>query len=265
MLNSHYYDANQVSSTYKSAREWWRKVNQSASFYNKALSSVAKQVSKFITELWEAGREDAIETTLTKYAAVIEPWAEAVSEKMLADISLQDEKAWMRHSQRMANAMQVELRTMPQGEIVRQLRAKQVVLIKSLPLEAAQQAHDLAFEAATQTGVRKDVIAAKIKQLGDITEARALLIAGTEISTSHSIIQRARAEWIGSEGYIWRTLRDRVVRKDHVELEGTYHRWDNPPIAERNGTKHHPGCFPNCRCYSQPVLPAKYNLIGNRT
>lgn len=260
MLSSPYVDANQVSSTYKSAREWWRKVNQKATFYNKALSSVAKQVSKFMNELWEAGREDAIETTLIKYSAVIEPWAEAVSEKMLADVFLQDEKAWMQHSQRMARAMQVELHTMPQGEIIRQLRAKQVRLIKSLPLEAAQQAHDLAFEAASQTGVRKEVIAAKIKQLGEITEARALLIARTEISTSHEIIQQARAEWIGSEGYIWRTLRNRLVRKEHVELEGTFHRWDTPPIAERNGARHHPGCFPNCRCYSEVVLPAKYNL-----
>ena len=260
MLNSPI--SNRDANAYQNARAWWRRVTNSANFYTKALTSVAQQISRYINELVDAGKEDAIPRTLVKYSEILEPWANTVSEKMLADISLQDEKAWMRHSARMSRAMQAELDTTSLNGIIRHLRRKQIELIKSLPLEAAEQAHNLAFEAASQTGERKGYIAAQIRQLGDITENRALLIARTEISTSHSIIQRARAEHIGCEGYIWRTLRDRVVRKDHVELEGTYHRWDNPPIAEKNGERHHPGCFPNCRCYAEPVLPAKYN-IGN--
>src|SRR5208337_3925490 len=236
----------------------WSRIRLAEQFYARALRSIAKQAGKFIVELWQAGREDAIQETLRNYANVLDPWAKSVSEKMLLDVSKRDEQAWMKHSKRMAAAMQTELRTMPMGEIVTQLRNEQVALIKSIPIDAAQRAQNLAFEAATQTSARAKTVAQQIMNTAQVTESRATLIARTEIARSHAIIQEARAKWIGSEGYLWRTLKDPQVREIHKELEGQYFKWDDPPIAEKNGTKHHPGCFPNCRCYAESVLPAKY-------
>jgi SPP1 gp7 family putative phage head morphogenesis protein len=258
------FDAKRTPSAVESARQHWARIKRSEQFYSRSLRSIAKQVGQFITELYESGREDAIEYTLKNYADILEPWAQAVSERMLADIAQKDEQAWLRHSKRMAVAMQKELRTAPMGKIVTELRDRQVELITSIPLEAAQRAQNLAFEAATQTSARAKEVAKLIQATEKVTENRAILIARTEIARSHAIIQEGRATWIGSESYIWRTLRDPQVRSDHKELEGQVFYWDQPPIADkRAGVRANPGCIYNCRCFAEPVLPAKYQPHTN--
>src|SRR5208337_1229171 len=104
----------------ESAKSYWSRIRLSEQFYARALRSIAKQAGKFIVELWQAGREDAIQETLRNYANVLEPWAESISQRMLLDVSKRDEQAWMKHSKRMAAAMQTELRTMPMSRIVTQ-------------------------------------------------------------------------------------------------------------------------------------------------
>ena len=257
LLSSH--DAKSGLSAAESAKSHWARIRLSEQFYARALRSIAKQAGKFIVELWQAGRENAIQETLKNYANVLEPWAKSVSEKMLLDVSKRDEQAWMKHSKRMAAAMQTELRTMPMSRIVTQLRNEQVALIKSIPIDAAQRAQNLAFEAATQTSARAKTVAQQIMNTTQVTENRALNIARTEISRSHAIILEARSRWIGSEQYTWHTLLDPQVRKDHRELEGQVISWNSPPIADkRNGVRAHAGCIYGCRCFAVPILPAKY-------
>jgi SPP1 gp7 family putative phage head morphogenesis protein len=92
-----------------------------------------------------------------------------------------------------------------------------------------------------------------------MTLNRANLIGRTEVAKASSAIVQARAQYIGSDSYIWRSVQDADVRRMHRLLNGTVHRWDDPPIAEdpiSKGIRHHPGEFPNCRCYAEPILPA---------
>ena len=257
-LNSS-HDVKSGSRGAETPRSYWSRIRLSEQFYSRALRSIAKQAGQFIIELWQAGREDAIQETMHNYANVLEPWAKSVSEKMLADVTRRDAQAWIKQSKRMAAAMQQELRTMPMGEIVTQLRNEQVALIKSIPIDAAQRAQNLAFEAASQTSARAKTIAQQIMNTTQVTESRATLIARTEIARSHAIIQEARARWIGAETYTWHTLLDAQVRHDHKDLEGQVFRFDDPPIADkRNNVKANPGCIYNCRCFAVPNLPAKY-------
>ncbi len=262
MLNSHLlptFDVKRVSSAADGARKVWARIRRSEQIYAKALRSIAKQAGLFITQLFEAGREDAVEETLRNYAHVLEPWAKAVSEQMLAGVMHKDEQAWMRHSKQMSAAMRTELRTMPMGGLVTQLRNRQVELITSIPIDAAKRAQQLAFEAATKSGARANEIAKMILASEEVTESRASLIARTEIARSHAIIQESRAEWIGSETYIWHTVKDPQVRRDHQELDGQVFKWSEPPIADKKaGRRAHPGCIYNCRCFAEPILPAKY-------
>lgn len=252
-------DAKPVIDAKGGVNEHWARIRRSEQRYSKLLRSIAQQAGQFITQLYAAGREDAVEETLRNYANILEPWAKAVSESMLADIAQKDEQAWLRHSKRMAGAMKAELKTAPMGTIVAELRTRQVELITSIPIEAAKRAQNLAFEAATQTSARAKEISKQIMASEEVTESRALLIARTEIARSHAIIQEARATWIGSESYIWQTARDRQVRRDHAELQGQVFKWDDPPIADkRDAVKAHPGCVYNCRCFAEPILPAKY-------
>jgi SPP1 gp7 family putative phage head morphogenesis protein len=252
-------DAKKVPSATESARQHWERAQRREAFYSRSLRSIARQVGEFITQLYESGRQDAIAETLRNYADILKPWAQSVSEKMLADIAHKDEQAWMRHAKQMAVAMQQELRTAPMGKVVKELRDRQVDLITSIPLDAAERAQNLAFEAATETSARAKEVAEQIMNSEEVTENKAILIARTEIARSHAVIQEARATWIGSDSYIWHTLKDKQVRLDHQELEGQVFRWDSPPIADKRANRRaHPGCIYSCRCFAEPVLPAKY-------
>jgi SPP1 gp7 family putative phage head morphogenesis protein len=233
-------------------------------FYIRALTKLARTVGQFINDLWSTNKFDQITPVLENYAEIIEPWAFSLSQKVIANISLQDEKAWMKHGGKMAPIMKSELQSLSLNEIVHNLRIEQVNLIKSIPIEAARRVQNLAFEAAIAGADRREQIAKMILESEKVTENRAKLIARTETTRAHSIIQQSRAKFIGSEGYLWKTLRDRKVRKDHQELEGQYCRWDDPPIADkRKNVRAHPGQIYNCRCYAIPILPARY-MINKR-
>jgi SPP1 gp7 family putative phage head morphogenesis protein len=138
---------------------------------------------------------------------------------------------------------------------MRQSLAEQVRLITSLPREAAARVHKLTTEALV-TGSRAAEIAREILNTGEVTESRAKLIARTEVSRTATALTQARAQHVGSEGYIWRTSRDGAVRRSHKAMEGRIVRWNEPP--ELDGMVGHAGEFPNCRCFVEPILPDRF-------
>jgi SPP1 gp7 family putative phage head morphogenesis protein len=190
-------------------------------------------------------------TALTEYSRMIEPWAYSVSAFMLADVARKDARMWHQHSKEMGKELRREVTTAPTGEALRRLQSEQVTLITSLPAEAAQRVHALAQES-TITGVRASELAKQILETEDVTAARARLIARTEVSRAASNLVQARAEWAGSDGYIWRTSGDGNVRDSHKEMEGKYVRWSQPPTLDK--MVGHAGCLPNCRCFAEPVF-----------
>lgn len=171
---------------------------------------------------------------------------------MLADVSKRDERAWAEHSRQISMGMRREIANAPTGHLYDVLMLEQVNLIKSLPIEAAQRVHDIATGLLFK-GERPDRLLQEILRTGEVTEGRARLIARTETSRAASNFLQARAEWVGSEGYIWRGVRDFRERPSHLEMEGKYVRWGHPPTLD--GLKGHAGCLPNCRCWAEPVLP----------
>lgn len=148
--------------------------------------------------------------------------------------------------------MRREIANAPTGQIYDLLMMEQVNLIKSLPIEAAQRVHNIATGLLFK-GERSDKLVQEILRTGEVTESRARLIARTETSRAASNFLQARAEWVGSEGYIWRGVRDFRERPSHLEMEGKYVRWSTPPTLD--GLRGHAGCLPNCRCWAEPVLP----------
>jgi SPP1 gp7 family putative phage head morphogenesis protein len=198
-----------------------------------------------------------IEQALNRYALLIEPWARAAANAMLADVLRRDEAAWIRHGRTIGQALRGEIATAPIGPAYQNLMAQQLNLITSLPTEAAARVHFLATEHMLG-GDRWENIAEDILATGEVTRSRANLIARTETGRASTTFTQVRAEHIGSDGYIWRTAKDADVRKRHKELEGTFHRWDDPPVASESGQRemrYHPGAGPNCRCFPEVVLP----------
>lgn len=173
---------------------------------------------------------------------------------MLADVSRRNEQQWRAHAKDMGRALWTELQQAPTGMVMQALMDEQVELITSLPKKAAQRVHDLSTQALVD-GRRSTDVMADILDTGKVTEARARLIARTEVSRAQCNLTQARAMFAGSEGYVWRTSRDGDVRDTHKVMEGRYVRWDTPPKTDKNLDPYHAGCGPNCRCWAEPVLP----------
>lgn len=195
--------------------------------------------------------------TLRRYSELIKPWSRSVVRRLLAEVSRRDELAWTRYSRTMGIEMRRQITQAPVGHVAQQLMNEQVNLITSLPLDAAQRVHELAIRSRYEGG-RAAEIREAILDTGSVTRARAELIARTETGRAATTFAQARAQSIGSEGYIWRTSRDRRTRPLHRALEGTFHRWTDPPIAGERGERAHPGSIYNCRCIPEPVLPDIY-------
>lgn len=199
-----------------------------------------------------------IVAALNEYSNTLEHWANNAAGRIITDVSLRDEKTWLIYAQDLSRGMKDQIRNTDVGAVYQQLLNEQVRLIKSLPLDAAQRIQDLSTRALIE-GSRASEISSMIMASGHVAKSRANTIARTEISRAQSIFTQARAENLGSEGYIWRTSEDEDVRKRHNELNGKFIYWDEPPIVDvKSGRRAHAGCDINCRCYPEPVIPDDY-------
>lgn len=241
-------------------------------YYIRQLRKIARHVQDLIASFDPQDQRQAAQAVkiLDRYADTIKPWATATASRMLHEIARADERAWRRYTEKLGSGIRQELEGAPIGDAVKLLMREQVDLITSLPREAALRVHELAIGNIYRQERAKD-IAAEIMKTGSVTRSRAELIARTECGRAATTFTMVRAQHIGSEGYIWRTAGDSIVRPaigsrhfaamntlrkgSHRKLEGTFHRWDDPPIAGPNGQRAHAGAIFNCRCIPEPVIP----------
>jgi uncharacterized protein with gpF-like domain len=253
-------------------RNAFRHVRNADRAYSAQLRQVARHVGNLVAAFnaKDPKQVNRLVELLRRYSEILTPWAHATAGRLLADVSKRDETAWRRYGAELGQELSAQLRTAPVGVELARLLDQQVTLITSLPLEAAQRVQRLATAALTDP-TRWTVLAAEIMRTGDITVSRANTIARTETSRAASSLLQVRALHLNSEGFIWRNSGDADVRPaigtknfaalntlakgSHRKLEGTFHRWDEPPIAAPNGTRALPGCIFNCRCWAEPVLP----------
>lgn len=234
-------------------RKIWAYVKRAERTYSSRLRAVAREVGTITRELVE--QPDTLESMLRAYARMLVPWAHVVSARMLLDVSRRDEAAWNRLSRTMTRALAEEIKAAPIGTRLKELQDQQVTLITSIPLVAAERVHKLAGEIRTATAGRAKELAADILKSGSVSKARANLIARTETARVAANLTQARAEYVGSDGYIWRSAGDLDVRPLHRQLNGKFIRWSEPPVAGGRGERAHAGCIYNCRCYPEPVIP----------
>ncbi len=189
---------------------------------------------------------------LNKYADLLSPWAESVVDRMIRDVSRRDAGAWEKHGKEIGKALRQEIDHAPTGQVFRQMLDEQVLKITSLPREAAERLYKLTSEALP-TGTRASEIAKQIMASGEVTKSHAMMLARTGVSSTATAMTRARAEFIGSPGYIWRTTRDGAVRPSHKAMEGKFVPWNDPPTLD--GYTAHAGEYANCRCGPEVVIP----------
>ena len=186
------------------------------------------------------------------YAGSLDGWANAIASTMLSQVENSNKKYWLTLASHLGASIRSQQQTDAIAQVSRTLVREQVTLIKSLPLEAAKRAQDLALEATTK-GKRAADVARQIMDSGDIAKNRANTIARTEIHKANAAMTEARAKYVGSSKYIWRTAGDEIVRESHAAMEGVVCDFDDPPTLD-DGDSYNAGEGVNCRCFSEPII-----------
>ena len=232
------------------------RVRRAELHYASRLRGVARHIGDLVRG-YSTGETINIDLTglsevLNGYARLLRPWARATASRMLTDVQRRDEKAWAEQAATMSRALRKEIAEAPTGEVFRKLMDEQVELITSLPVEASQRVHRL-VEQGLSDATRFTEYAKEIYRTGEVTKSRATLIARTEVGRAATNLMQARATYVDSEGYHWRTVRDKDVRPSHRKMEGKFVRWDDPPTLDN--LRGHAGALPNCRCWPEPIIP----------
>lgn len=241
----------------KIARERFLRGRRAESFYQRQLTSVSKQIGTLIRGFAPEGKVrdmPALQQALEQYSEMLRPWARSVSERMREEVGRRDAIAWAELAREMGRTLRLEVNRAPTGMAMKEALENQVILITSLPIDAARRVHQLTTEALIKSE-RASEIQKEILRSGSVTVSRAKTIARTETSRTASLLVESRAKYVGSSHYIWHTSRDSDVRPEHRILENKIFRWDDPPIAGSNGEHANPGCIYNCRCWAEPILP----------
>lgn len=229
----------------------WERARRPDQTFSRALVRVARIVDQIVRQFGE--HHEMAVRALQDYARLIDPWARSQARQMVTVAAQRDAAAWRQHSEDVGAQLRSDVYGgSAVGQRTQELVAEGTELITSLPWQAAERVTRLSLEAAVD-GARYGELQREIMRTGEVTESRARLIARTEVGRAASAITQARAERIGSKGYIWRTARDADVRPSHRAMAGRFVAWDDPPTLD--GLTGHAGALPNCRCYAEPVIP----------
>lgn len=185
---------------------------------------------------------------------MIDEWAAKVALNMAVQVEGEEWQQWRSVSQRMSEGLRDIVGNTPVGLVTQDIVYRQIQLMKSLPLEAADRVKDIQDRAiqAVISGERPDQLYEMIMQSGEVAASRAQLIARTEIGRATGALTEARALSVGSEGYWWR-IEGAGTRPSHFKMRNKFVYWSKPPTLD--GMTGHAGCLPNCQCWPEVDIP----------
>lgn len=185
---------------------------------------------------------------------MIDEWAAKVALNMAIQVEGEEWQQWRSVSQRLSEGLRDVVGNTPVGQVMQDIVYRQIQLMKSLPLEAADRVKDIQDRAiqAVISGERPDQLYEMIMQSGEVAASRAQLIARTEIGRATGALTEARALSVGSEGYWWR-IEGAGTRPSHFKMRNKFVYWSKPPTLD--GMTGHAGCLPNCQCWPEVDIP----------
>ena len=204
--------------------------------YERRLLSVAERIRAFTDGVDDPA---VAERLLREYAEIVTPWARQSAADMVLGVSRKNDQAWAAHARRMGLDMRRFLAGDVTGQTVARLIDDNAHRIRNLVIGAADAIGDMARESLV-TGVRAEDMARHIARVGEMSMSRARTIALTETSKASTALTSARAQSVGSEGYIWRTAGDGDTRPSHRAMEGKFMSWDRPPTLDGIRREHWP-------------------------
>lgn len=204
-------------------------------------------------------------------------FAQASALKMVTHLFADQGRTWREaakynsRGQEIYSALRKELRGKT-GELVMQQVLRNAAIIKTLPLEIAEDVNRY-VAAESLKGRRASDISKEIQEkFPKQTKARADLIARTEVSKTQSALTESRCKQFNIKWYVWRSVGgargDGRTRDSHKKMADIIVNWNEPPAPEdlfptigKTGRRYHntlgyyhAGCCPNCRCYSEPII-----------
>lgn len=217
---------------------------------------MASRINEIVTGSYDGSQvsADNVISSLTDYSVIIDEWAEMVGRRMFSQVEEEEWHQWRSVSEEISAGLRDVVGNTPIGHVAQDIVARQVQVMKSLPLEAADRVRFIQERAmeAVINGERPDALRAMIMQSGDVAASRARMIARTEIGRATGALTQARAQAVGSEGYWWR-IRGSSTRSSHKKMKDKFVRWDSPPTLD--GLTGHAGCLPNCQCWQEVQIP----------
>ena len=173
---------------------------------------------------------------------------------MFLQVEEEEWKMWRSVSNDISDGLRDVMGNTPIGQVSQDIVYRQIQLMKSLPLEAADRVREIQSRAieAVINGERPEQLYSMIMESGDVAAGRAKMIARTEIGRATGALTQARALAVGSEGYFWR-IEGYGTRDSHRWMKDKFVRWDNPPTLD--SMTGHAGCLPNCKCWPEVQIP----------
>lgn len=178
--------------------------------------------------------------------------AARVLERVFGAVARHSEHEWTR--QLASLGIQLDDVAAPNFAFLRQLwRRRNLDLIKRLCETKIARVERVLL---ANRGARVQTLARRIQAATGTGAGHARLLARDQTLKLYGQIQQARHQSAGVTEYVWRSSRDERVRLTHKALDGTRHRYADPPIVDpKTGRRAHPGDDYQCRCTADPVLP----------
>lgn len=144
---------------------------------------------------------------------------------------------------------------------------RNVGLITSIPAQMLDQVERVVVQGIAR-GQHVEPLRKAVQERFRVAESRAELIARDQVLKLNAQLAEDRAKEQGVETYVWRCSGgpngDGRVRPMHLELEGTRHRFDSPPVTNEQGDTNNPGEDFQCRCTAEPDVSALLDsLLGD--
>lgn len=218
--------------------------------------AIANQIGEIVNGTYDGSQNsaDIITQTLIDYSGLVDNWAEMVGQKMFAQVEREEWERWRSVSEEISAGLRDVMGNTPVGQVAQDIVYRQIQLMKSLPLEAADRVREIQVRAmdAVINGERPDALYQMIMDSGNVAAGRAKMIARTEIGRATGALTQARALAVGSEGYWWR-IEGAGTRDSHYKMRNKFVYWDNPPTLD--SMTGHAGCLPNCNCWPEVQIP----------
>jgi SPP1 gp7 family putative phage head morphogenesis protein len=140
------------------------------------------------------------------------------------------------------------------GQQLEAFRTQNVNLITRTTAENLHKIQEL-LERRSRQGARVEDLRRELVEQQGFSKSRAELIARDQVLKFNGELTQVRHREAGVDRYEWSTSGDERVREEHAALDGTIHRWDDPPVVDKKrNRRHHPGEDFQCRCTAIPVI-----------